>query len=542
MEKAVYRDQKLEMYRGNPMIEALPPIPEDEREVLKNLVGLIEKITTEQREMKPYLRMHLLKKIEHEFFYPFAQVRKLDLSIHMMIRSAYLNRNPLNMEYNELLIELDKQKTKEFSNSENPIITQEAGTVIFGMSGSGKSRALRQCLSYYPTAIRHEVYNGKAFTKTQLPWLIVDAPFDGSYVTFCRTVFKEIDKRCDGNSLEKYGYTTHSSSTMILHMQKLLLLYNVGILVIDEVQNILNAKAESSEILAFFLSLTNQLGVPIIYCGTSNAIKLFQSRMAVARRQIGAGDMKFQQIDRNNGEWENMMKYLWRGYILQEDVLINDEMLDVFWECSQGLIGIVVPLFCRVQINALLSGRESFDIAFVYKTCNEDLAIIKPMLDAIKSGDEWEILKYEDICLDLGSTIDNGIKELQHQEELEKIIESKMKSVDERRLNTADNIFTTIRGMRILKEIEDNKLKSIIRTVVEKNPVNAEEGDLLQAVILSAMQQPAKEHKRGSGGVNSSGLIGLFEQAEKKHKHMHDVLQENGYIKKIEDDFSDLVG
>lgn len=543
MEKAVYQEQKLEKYIGNPMIEALPPIPEDDREVVRNLVGVVKKCSPEQRKMKPLLRMHLLSNIGKEFFYPFAQVRRLDSAIHIMIRSGYLNRNPVSTEFRRLLTELNELEDQNFRNEESLIITQELGTVIYGLSGSGKSRALRQCLGLYPTLIRHEEYKGKPFTWTQLPWLMVEAPYDGNRVTFCRAVFMEIDKRCGSRNLDKYGYSTHSASTMILHMQKLLILYNVGILIIDEVQNLLQAKGDSDEMLSFYVSLTNQLGVPIIYCGTSNSIKLFQTRMAIARRQTGAGDMKFQPINRNNDEWSSMMKFLWQGCVLQEDIPLESEMLDVFWECSQGLIGIVVALFCQVQIRALLCGMESFNIDLVYRTYNEDFAIVKPMLEAIKSGDIWEMAKYDDIFINLNNTINAGIKECEHKEELDEIIATKTKSITERRQNSADSIFTTIRALKLLKAVEDEKLKIIIRMVVENSPVDTDESDLLEIIISNTMQQkPPKDNNRRTRTANPTGLIKLFKQADKEHRYMYDILKEHGYIKTIEEDYSDFVG
>jgi hypothetical protein len=546
MEKANYKKQKLVQYQGNPMIEALPPIPEDNSEVFRNLTGLVNTISPEEKKLKPLLRMHLLHKTRNEFFFPFAQVRRLDTAIQIMIRGAYMGRNPVTMEYRRHLAELDRQDEQEKQSvdiNERPMILPEMGAIIFGISGSGKSRALSQCLCYYPLSIRHEVYNGKPFTRTQLPWLMVEAPYDGNYVTFCRAVFQEIDKRCGTNNLDKYGYSTHSVSTMILHMQKLLMLYNVGILIIDEVQHLLITKSDSSEMLAFFVSLTNQLGVPIIYCGTSNAIKLFQSRMAIARRQTGAGDMKFQPIDRKNREWSSMMNFLWRGYVLREDVPLDSEMLDVFWECSQGLIGIVVALFCQVQIRALFGNRESFDVGLVLKTYNEDLALVKPMLEAIKSGNEWEIAKYEDLNLDIGVIIDDAIKEYEHQEQIDDLIAEKVKSVAQRHQSVVDSVYTTIRAIGLCREVEDLKLQQVIEKTVEDNPIDTVEGDLIQIIVTTFMQQKvSKSGRKRSLNSNSVGLVRLLEQSENEQMDFHDVLLEHGYIKLIKDDFADIVG
>lgn len=541
MEYAVYREQELEQYRGNPMIEALPPIPGDESEIIQHLAGFIKICTPEEKQMKPLLRIHSLNRIHQSFFYPFAQVRQLDTAIQMMIRSAYINRNPISAEYRQKLIAMDREASENNSDVWINAIP-ELGTVVYGVPGSGKTRALRQCLNYYPPLIRHTEYQGTPFTKTQIPWLMVDAPYDGDYVTFCRSVFKVIDERCGTNYHDKYGYSTYNPSTMILHMRKLLFLNNVGILIVDEVQNLLRCKNGSDEMMAFFVSLTNQLGVPIIFCGTSNAIKLFQKRMSLARRQLGAGNMKFEAIERDNSEWTNMMKYLWRGYILQEEMSLNEDLLDAFWDYSQGLIGIVVVLFCQVQIRALLSGRESFDIQLLKNTYDIDLAIIKPMLEAIKSGDEWKMVKYEDISFDLDITIKAGIEECKHQEFLEEVIAAKSLTIAQRRQSTSDSIYTTIRAIGVC-DMDDKKLKVLIRETVDSVPDDTEESELLKAVLAVIIQpKPAKRSGKQIVMARNSGLLYVFEQSEKNHTDIHNDLLEYGYIKRIEDDFPDLTG
>lgn len=543
MYHAHYKEQELAQYRGNPLIEALPPIPADEIEVLQHLVGIVNICTPEEKRLKPFLRIHLLNKNRSDFFFPFGQVQRLDTLIHMMIRGAYMNRNPILPEYRSMLSALDKGETWGARDHSGINFVPEMGTVIYGVSGSGKSRGLYQCLKYYPSLIRHTEYQGQPFTRTQLPWLMVEAPYDGNYVTFCRTVFQEIDKRCGTNNLDKYGYSTYSVSTMILHMQKLLLLYNVGILIIDEVQNLLRCKNNSDEMLAFFVSLTNQLSVPIIYCGTSNAIRLFQSRMSLARRQTGAGDMKFEAIKRSSSEWVGMMEYLWRGYVLQEEILLDDKMLDAFWRYSQGLIGVVVALFCLVQIRALQSGRESFDIQSLQKVYDKDMALIKPMLEAIKSGKEWQIAQYEDMFIDIGATINAGIKESVHQEEPEKGISGKSLTVAQRLQSVADRLYTKIRDIDLCEDVEDNELKAVINQVVKSASDDMEEGKLLKAVVLRFLQ-PKKLKCSGKkiSVPRNSGLLYILEQSEKNKTDIHDDLLECGFIKRIEDDYPDLAG
>lgn len=49
MNYAHYIEQELAQYRGNPLIEALPPIPVDEKEVIQNLAGMVSSCTPEEK-------------------------------------------------------------------------------------------------------------------------------------------------------------------------------------------------------------------------------------------------------------------------------------------------------------------------------------------------------------------------------------------------------------------------------------------------------------------------------------------------------------
>ena len=71
---------------------------------------------------------------------------------------------------------------------------------------------------------------------------------------------------------------------MLMHLTTLLINYNVGVLVIDEIQHLSKLKNESMDMLDFLVTLTNMFSVPMIFIGTSKARRLFQYNFRLARR------------------------------------------------------------------------------------------------------------------------------------------------------------------------------------------------------------------------------------------------------------------
>src|SRR5690625_5598051 len=80
----------------------------------------------------------------------------------------------------------------------------------------------------YPQVIKHEAYEGQPFNHTQIVWLKIDCPYDGSLSTLCKSFFKAIDDLLGTRYLEKYGYMNRITSTMLLHMTSLASMYGIG--------------------------------------------------------------------------------------------------------------------------------------------------------------------------------------------------------------------------------------------------------------------------------------------------------------------------
>ena len=230
-EIANYKKQEILEYSNNPFIEALPPIFSEDDIIDKFYnVPIFEK---ENRYKDKKLRYHLLKRIKS-----YKQVLKIHLNMEAklstLLRRGYLARNPIDINYFkriEILNDLKDSKELTYKDidykMEHMSSTADCLTVI-GISGMGKTTAIERLLLMYPQVIRHTYYKNQHFTRAQIVWLKIDCPYDGSLATLFKSFFKSIDDILGTRYLEKYGYSSRVTSSMMLSMTQLASLYGIG--------------------------------------------------------------------------------------------------------------------------------------------------------------------------------------------------------------------------------------------------------------------------------------------------------------------------
>ncbi|MDN9011442.1 hypothetical protein [Brevibacillus laterosporus] len=149
-EMATYTEQIIPHYKGNLLIEALPPIINKE-EVAKKLVSR-PSFDEEQRNMDSTFRYYLCGQL-NEYYQPLPRHFELEQRISAAMREGYVQRNPLSKGMAEFL------RTGESSRLQNDIPNgfkrTEIGFSVIGTSGIGKSSSIERILSFYPQVITH---------------------------------------------------------------------------------------------------------------------------------------------------------------------------------------------------------------------------------------------------------------------------------------------------------------------------------------------------------------------------------------------------
>lgn len=396
MEKAQYREQVIPEYQGNPLIEALPEIWGGDMVV--EMLSEAAAYNDGERQLDAHYRMHCIQRLFH-YFQPLEQHVDIEQRISRCIRQGYINRNPITREYARILADGYQALTERSGyQSIRGFRPNASGFTIIGMSGVGKSTAVERILSLYPQCIMHSNYQNQPLPMTQLVWLKLDCPHDGSVKGLCFQFFEAVDRAMGSEYFPKYTKSRFTVDVLMVLMTQLVNLYQIGILIIDEIQHLSLAKGGGSEkMLNFFVTLVNTIGIPVVMIGTTKAMSILQSEFRQARRGSGQGDLLWDRM-KNDISWQVFVASMWRHQWTKQKMLLTNEMRDSLYEESQGIIDIAVKLYVMVQIKAIATGRDTFEAKDFHMAAVEKLGLVKPMLDALRTGDKKKLRQYGDIA------------------------------------------------------------------------------------------------------------------------------------------------
>ena len=433
--KAVYQDPGVKKYQGNPLIEALPPILTT-RGIKRGLMGDIH-YDPKEAFVDGSKRVHIVAQLLDDFFQPLASHIQLETKLSIMIRQGYVGRNlgdgslSTHMQNGYERVMKGELGVFRFEQAKS---TARSLTLI-GCSGSGKSTTLNRILATYPQVIYHEEYNF-----TQISYLKVDCPHDGSLKNLCIHFFRAIDDILHTDYERKYALKRHSIDTLLALMSQIANLHAIGVLVIDEIQHLSRQRSGGVEkMLNFFVTLVNVIGLPVVMVGTPKARPIFETDLRSARRGAGFGalvwkPMKNQPSRKNDktgkitkSEWVAFTDKLWKYQWLQKrDEQLSDELRECWHDLSQGVLDIVVKLFVLAQLRAIATRTERLTPKLFRQVYKDELKPVHPMLKALRSRDAEQIAKYSDLSF---PDIDEKLLELSAK--IEESLASEKQAVDE---------------------------------------------------------------------------------------------------------------
>ncbi|MDJ0742538.1 MAG: ATP-binding protein [Xenococcaceae cyanobacterium MO_167.B27] len=395
---AIYRDQKLREYNANPMIQALPLIMSDQ-EFLQSAT-IMPDFSPEERMFEPHLRFHCVERLSR-YFDPIDKTLELQRIVSVLLRQGYIARNILQPQYARRANQIyEAIKTGSGKTIENyvDVPTSASGFTLIGPSGMGKTTNLKNILSLYPQVIAHPQHNAY-----QLVWIKVDCPHAGSLKGLCIDIFKEVDRLLGTNYFKKFGSTRNSEDYMLAQVAQLAHTHHLGMLVIDEMQNLVNARRTKDDLLNFLVKMDNIIGVPVIRVGTNEAYPILQGNFRNARRGTGEGGVLWDRMKQEDedewSEWQFFVEGMWKYQWTTEYTVLTDEIYEALYFETQGIIDLVVKLFKMVQWRAIAQGGDEIvTVELIHEVAKEGLYLVKPMLDAIRSGDTEWMNKYKDIA------------------------------------------------------------------------------------------------------------------------------------------------
>lgn len=542
VEEATYRDQEVKEYENNAFIEALPPIF-DEDDIIDRFT-VFPTITDADRDKAQNLRYHIIKRAKI-FIQPLPIHIILERRLSILIRRGYLGRNPSDKYYLEslrILNTLDDTaiKENELTNELSNIRSTAETISIIGISGIGKTTAIERLLLMYPQVIKHFKYKELNFTRMQIVWLKIDCPYDGSLSTLCKSFFKAIDDILGTRYLEKFGYSNRVTSTMLINMTKLAWKYGIGVLVIDEIQHLLNTKNNMEEMLNFFVTLTNTVGIPTVLIGTSKAQKVFNGNFRQARRAASEGSIIWDRMKKDSQEWDFFLESIWDFQGLKVIIKLTDKIKDAFYDECQGITAVAVNLFLLAQERALQDSKEELTVQIIRETAKKDLHMIQPMINALRKNNRKEIMKYEDISISLEDISNSYERNIELVGMVQESFEERKKDIELRRKSAVESLLVDLSEMELFNNLDLTKLRNICEKIVKNSNIHDDYNNMKKQALKEAMvldDQLSVNEEVKVKEKTKDGLIVIYELATKKKIHPYELLKKNGFIKNPADEF-----
>ncbi len=529
-EEAVYKEQIIEEYRGNPFIEALPPIFSPEEVIDKMIV--YPPYNEGERELDAHYRIHLVQKL-FQCFQPLPLHLDLESRISRVIRQGYLARNPISRDYVISLNDGYKAIQNCDINTNQQFRSTACGFTTIGVSGMGKSVSVNRVLSMYPQVIVHSRYKGQGFSFYQIVWLKLDCPFDGSVKGLCIDFFNKIDQLMGTDYYKKVGSYNRSVDYMLTLIAQVVRSTGLGLLVIDEIQHLCEARGFGDEkMLNFFVTLVNTAGVPVVLIGNPKAMSILQSEFRQARRGSGQGDMIWDRLEPND-DYELLLDALWQYQWTRKVSPLTPNIKNILYEESQGVIDIVVKLMIMSQSVAITTGIEKVTESLISQVAKEHFKLVRPMLLALKSGNMKEIAKYSDIStleIDYSKVLDQGKRSAKMQAKIRALKKKKEERDKEERGTKAEKAI-----MKLLElGIKPKEAQKAVEAVLETEGQEIDDGQLIIKAVQSLSSMPSKR-KTKEIPKSKDDVRYIVEEGKKEGKTAYEALKEKGYIQKGED-------
>jgi hypothetical protein len=383
-------------YANNPFIGCLPP-PAPRKTILERIRRLAAYDESE-RLYPAYLRKHCLMRLKR-YHEPMEHQVLLAEQIDMMLRQGYIGRDPSTKRYihhlqnGALRVEARDINCKIL----NPAESTAVSLALVGCSGVGKSTSIMRILSQYPQVVHHS----SPFSLVQIVWLQLPSPITGGAKQLCISFFSAVDALIGTNYFQLYG--GGGIDAMLANMTQVATLHAIGLLVIDEIQHLRSVVNGPETVMNLLVTLVNVISVPVIVVGTPGATSIIQKNFRQARRASGLGSPVWNPLTLGV-QWDYFLGKLWKLQWTHEFTSLTPEISLAIHTITQGIPDIAVTLFMLAQMRVISIAEarnrpEVLSEKLLAKIADAEFTMIKPMLVALRTGDEKALMRYDDLTL-----------------------------------------------------------------------------------------------------------------------------------------------
>ena len=200
---------------------------------------------------------------------------------------------------------------------------------------------------------------------------MVQTPFDSSVKGLILEILRKVDEMLESDYYTNAVKSRNATTDMLIGAVSTIALNHIGLLIVDEIQNVVNSKNGKS-LVGMLIQLINNSGISICMVGTPESKVFFEQAMQLARRSLGLeyGAMAY------NEEFKGICKVLYSYQYVQQLAEITDAVIEWLYEHSAGVISVVVSLIHDAQEIAILNGKEVLNLETLNEAYQKRLSLL----------------------------------------------------------------------------------------------------------------------------------------------------------------------
>ncbi len=277
---------------------------------------------------------------------------EMSLEIYSKLYLAMLRS--LQKKGTKLAIQQKNENFKAIQQSNySGIIGGSDSFTIIGTSGIGKSCAITRAISLITENRIIEVQN--PYVKI-IPCLISQCPFDCSAKGLLLEILRKVDELL-GSNYYANALRARATTDMLIGNVSQVALNHIGLLEVDEIQNICNSRNGNS-LVAVLTQLINNSGISICMVGTPESSAFFEQAMQLARRSLG---LHYSTMPYDN-YFREFCKTVFGFQYVKQRTELTDAVTEWLYEHSSGIISIVISMIHDAQEIAILNKKEILNI------------------------------------------------------------------------------------------------------------------------------------------------------------------------------------
>lgn len=391
---ATYIETDVRRFKGNPFIEALPPLEQTKSEFLTSLSHYPPKPTAENRRAGEIARMMELSTL-NDVVYPFPEYQKAGIALATIMRDTYVARNPVTT--------LDRQRRHALATEGEDGLPFPAdwkssakGHFMMAVSGMGKTTFALAFLLRYPQVIRHTSYQGQALQCVQVVYLMLRVPHDATLKGLCIQFFDEIDRLLKTN-YARQARSLRQIAPMVQLMNQVATAVSLGFLAVDELQNLRSARGGNAEfMLNMFSEIIERLGISLLVLATPSVQTVVERSVRNARKLTSSGETVLQPMPKKDPQWDDFCDTYWDYSFVKKKGRLDKTVRDAWHDASAGNTAFAALAFMLAQRNEI-GGREIIDAAAFARTAATDMAFLQPAIAALRSHDPNKLRAFDDL-------------------------------------------------------------------------------------------------------------------------------------------------